>query len=874
MPLRKFKSSSLLGNILKNPSVELDITSSSKEPTPSPIANSDESGNQNVHIGTSSTQEDKGVGFGFSDDQCSCGYRPSARLSSSRKSNLKQHKLTCKSESMDRSLIKKCDFEGCDKSYRRSDNLKYHQFRNGHLPPSDLLSISNKTSGSISQRSSYTIPSQQIRSTDTSQGFVVQNPEIPTATIRPTSSEVYGVSASHVEENSTAKNVVAWIEPTSDKYRIQNPVSIPVTKIPVAKSHNTDETSESGYKRLSIEFTDIEEKARFQREIQRIQRLHTSKRLSGDAANETPIQESQQVISSRANSNFDALAFGNIAAGMYDDNIGADLNPVIDGNVQNLALRKIALRSHKVADELSLNVEPILEPADGKEVKGNNIVSPYALPSRVAAEYYAAAEILNSQAESLSVPPTPSGSIFEWHDGQTNPDPTRFKLPKISSSRSIDALDLSSSSESLTLNEVKGSTLAFNKPSEKDLRCIYEESDPSSNERKGKKSMFVLGDPSDVEEDSADDTASSHGAEDTSEGLATSCDPFSNEFSTRNVETAFSSKRRNSDTWSINSITESIFSLESGMTRSTASSLNTSQELIERLVGLFLDDELFKGTCLRALDTITRDRFERNLRKLLIIFASQLRAEAKSEDERNAARYVKHRATNSAHMICSKLGRTENVQKVVEVQEEVDEADDESESDRSEGDLDNLLHLETFIKTSTSLILLKTALQLYVYNVISKIVSGGARTGLGCPSTSPKDTRDIGNELSLMGSELLNLDRYRALVGANSHLDPGKEQDISLDVTKQLRSYFNPDHRFDSEHDSTLSWVEGVTNNSIVAMPTQQDSAGAGLSKRVLSSDGWKKCTLLLEQLGIVRPKVQSGKTRIEWTCVSIPSWL
>ncbi|EHK97871.1 hypothetical protein M7I_6369 [Glarea lozoyensis 74030] len=216
-----------------------------------------------------------------------------------------------------------------------------------------------------------------------------------------------------------------------------------------------------------------------------------------------------------------------------------------------------------------------------------------------------------------------------------------------------------------------------------------------------------------------------------------------------------------------------------------------------------------------------------------------------------------------------KLNRTENVrfQKAVGVQEEVDEADDESESDRSEGDIDNLLHLETFIKTSASLIFLKTALELYVHNVISNGISNKATTGLECPAASQAGMNKVGDKLSLMVSKLPNIQHYRTLLGIESQLDPEKKQAIILDAQKQLRSYFNLDHRSDDRDDPTLSWLEGVTRNSIVAMPTQQHFAGTELSKRVLASEGWRKCTLLLEQLEIIRPELQFGKTRIEWKC-------
>jgi hypothetical protein len=264
-----------------------------------------------------------------------------------------------------------------------------------------------------------------------------------------------------------------------------------------------------------------------------------------------------------------------------------------------------------------------------------------------------------------------------------------------------------------------------------------------------------------------------------------------------------STTRRSSGTWSIDSIPDSIFSqMDPETSHSSMSSQNTSQAMIERLVGLFLEDHLFKELCLRGLGQVARDRFERNLRRLLMIFAGELRLEAKSEDEQNAARFVKHRATNSAHMICNSLTdptrkEKEKVQDQIEFQEESDGTDDESDSDRSEGAVDSLLHLEEFIKSSTSLINLKAALEAFVQNAIDKETSHGPQL--------------ITNLISELG---------------DAAVDPG------VDLLKQEKC---------------------------VATPVEQHQ-----TYRIV-----EKCRAALERLGMRRPKVQLGKTRIEWQCVS-----
>jgi hypothetical protein len=105
---------------------------------------------------------------------------------------------------------------------------------------------------------------------------------------------------------------------------------------------------------------------------------------------------------------------------------------------------------------------------------------------------------------------------------------------------------------------------------------------------------------------------------------------------------------------SIASITESIFSIITG---SSMSSIAGPQSAVERLVSLLLNDSDIKSLCtFFLLNHDDRERFERNLRRLLKEFAVGLRQEAASPQQRHAAHFVHLRARNSAHMICSSLG--------------------------------------------------------------------------------------------------------------------------------------------------------------------------------------------------------------------------
>jgi hypothetical protein len=308
-----------------------------------------------------------------------------------------------------------------------------------------------------------------------------------------------------------------------------------------------------------------------------------------------------------------------------------------------------------------------------------------------------------------------------------------------------------------------------------------------------------------------------------------------------------SSSRRSS----IASMTESIFSSDSGKTQSSVSSINTSQVVIERLVGLFLDDSLFKALCLRALDHVVRERFERNLRRLLIIFASGLRIEASSIDEQNAARFVKHRATNSAHMICNNLTRKEEPESHIQLQEEGDEADDDSDSDRSEGAIDSLVHLEVFIKSSTSLMSLKAALDVFVQNAVDKEVS--------------QESRDIVGKAETILSNNENTEKFE------SSLPSSKEKTI-VDESNLPASYFGPTEGLYKQHDPAIPELVAtvaVTTKRVVNLP-KKDKEIALTKWQSQRAQLLDMCQMVLEQSRIIRPTIQNGKTRIEWQCVSI----
>lgn len=174
---------------------------------------------------------------------------------------------------------------------------------------------------------------------------------------------------------------------------------------------------------------------------------------------------------------------------------------------------------------------------------------------------------------------------------------------------------------------------------------------------------------------------------------------------------------------SIASITDSIFSDATGSSISSVVGLISAGE---RLVALLLNDIDFSVVCREALNRVTPDRFERNLRWLLKLFAIELRKEAESPQQMSAAHFVRYRARNSAHIIRNSFCSLEKPQAdnrldlgvEVSAQEQVDAEPDGSESD-SESDYEDptdLQQLETFIVTSQAFIKLRNDLSTFIYH--------------------------------------------------------------------------------------------------------------------------------------------------------------
>jgi hypothetical protein len=161
---------------------------------------------------------------------------------------------------------------------------------------------------------------------------------------------------------------------------------------------------------------------------------------------------------------------------------------------------------------------------------------------------------------------------------------------------------------------------------------------------------------------------------------------------------------------SLASIVDSLFSLVSG---SSMSSLAGPQEAVDRLVSLLLEDEEFNSLCTSALTTIAPDRLERNLRRLLKEFSIGLRKEAETPQQRRASQFVHLRARNSAYMICNSITK-ERTRRQNDIEFEY-VLSEESDSERSDDEVDDLQQLEAFIIASKAIEVLRENLRVFVY---------------------------------------------------------------------------------------------------------------------------------------------------------------
>ncbi|KAF7935796.1 uncharacterized protein EAE98_002016 [Botrytis deweyae] len=296
-----------------------------------------------------------------------------------------------------------------------------------------------------------------------------------------------------------------------------------------------------------------------------------------------------------------------------------------------------------------------------------------------------------------------------------------------------------------------------------------------------------------------------------------------------------------STTDSVVSVADSVFSAMSLATGSSMSSFSVSQTATDRLVRLLLEDAIIKPLCEDALQEngMSRERFERNLSRLLKGFAVELRKEAQTREQRQAAHLVRFRARNSAHVICTTL-RIEKEQKgtnnvsdssgashlnVEEEEIECDlDIDDDSDSgsESSEDASDDFQHLELFVKDSKAFELFREKLRIFIHPQKAQLPMVASRRN----SLSSKT-----NNWAI------------AL--------PGKSDD------------------FKSEFVATPKDV-GESRTQLIALNDFQRYSADTRSEiiRGVYQPIWQKLALFSNEISTWgRPPVAIGKTRIEWRC-------
>jgi hypothetical protein len=114
-----------------------------------------------------------------------------------------------------------------------------------------------------------------------------------------------------------------------------------------------------------------------------------------------------------------------------------------------------------------------------------------------------------------------------------------------------------------------------------------------------------------------------------------------------------------SDEESVGSVAESIFSTVSIISGTSMSSIGIAHNATERLVELILEDTVINALCGDALENgvMPRERFERNFIRLLRGFATELRKEAQTHSERQAAYLVRFRARCWSHFSGGRWGK-------------------------------------------------------------------------------------------------------------------------------------------------------------------------------------------------------------------------
>jgi hypothetical protein len=146
-------------------------------------------------------------------------------------------------------------------------------------------------------------------------------------------------------------------------------------------------------------------------------------------------------------------------------------------------------------------------------------------------------------------------------------------------------------------------------------------------------------------------------------GLLTETEAVGKSGTTRNssqnktqLEIVPSPSQRLSRTSSLASIAESIFSVASGSSKSSVRRIDGASE---QFSWLLIEDSHLQPLWQEASTNLPLDRLERNLARLLKIFAAELKEEAVTIQEQRLAQFVRVEAKRSASLICQEIHTNE-----------------------------------------------------------------------------------------------------------------------------------------------------------------------------------------------------------------------
>ncbi|KAH8590416.1 hypothetical protein B0O99DRAFT_634829 [Bisporella sp. PMI_857] len=274
----------------------------------------------------------------------------------------------------------------------------------------------------------------------------------------------------------------------------------------------------------------------------------------------------------------------------------------------------------------------------------------------------------------------------------------------------------------------------------------------------------------------------------------------------------------------------------------------------ERFVSLILGDEGITISCKKALEYIAVGELERIVRRLLKELAIDLRSEAESHEQRRAARFIRYRARNSAHLICNSFVAVRQPKAIEQENEQENVSDNEIESDASADN--DFQYLESLIKLSKAMQRLRGKLR-------------DLEESLTLDKENPKLTR-----LSLPQTSSSNL------LGGESEIDKRsklflEDNNSEIRATPLASPSFNPveiklNDDFDEVSDA-LEWWNFVNVEKYTENADSTYIARTKIGKLVLDysySRIEKATNSIMSAIAYFRTlPVAPGMTRVNWKC-------